>query len=140
MRKISKDISEVGLQNIIKSGFEGDILNIRFIPRKRENFNRAEIIVRTMREVRLLFDFLERNKNFPNLSPKIIRDEESDTNDSSDDFPHTRPSALSQPQTKPKSVDPPLLDPLQKQQPDDVFTFNRPFLVENKAMARAQKP
>ena len=132
MRTISKDISEVGLQNLIKTAYDGNLLNIKFLPRKRENFNRAEITVGTMKEARLLVDSLERNQNFQ-LSPQI--EEESDSSVSS------KASPLPQSETKPKTAGPPLVDPGQKQQlpePEEVFTFNKPFLAARASLTRGQ--
>ena len=136
MRTISKDITEFGLQNIVKSGFRGNILNLKLFQRKRENLNRAEIIVRTMREARQLVDSLEKNQIFPKLSPMIVQEDGSDTSESPEDSPPPRP----QPKTKPKSVGAPVLDPLQQEETDEVFTFNKPFLSENREMlARARE-
>ena len=81
VRTISKDLTEVGLRNFINT-FNGNILHLRFQERRRGNFNQAAIIVGSMREARLLLDWLEKNQIFPNLSPVIVREEESDTTES----------------------------------------------------------
>ena len=84
-----------------------------------------------MREARLLLDWLETNQIFPNLSPVIVREEESDTTESSED---SRPL---QSVPKPSSCSkPPILKSPEKQQQlqsAEVFSFNKPFLVQNQS-------
>ena len=111
LKTVGKDITEEGLRNVITyTGCEDKILNLRYIQRKRENFNQAQLIMASMKDARDLLDSLERS-HFSSLSPMIEGSEESDTE-----------------------------SPAMKNPPEEVFTLNQPFQFKNQLKDSSSSP
>ena len=111
LKTVGKDITEEGLRNVITyTGCEDKILNLRYIQRKRENFNQAQLIMASMKDARDLLDSLERC-HFSSLSPMIEGSEESDTE-----------------------------SPAMKNPPEELFTLNQPFQFKNQLKDNSSSP
>ena len=113
LETVAKDVSEDGLRNMIyNSGI--DILHHRLRLRKREHFNQADIYLASIRDAKLMVQFLEEKTPIKNLSPKILIEEEEREKLNKLELREAVSEAL------------------KDKEPDEVFVMNRPHASKRK--------